>query len=171
MRPFNLIFWAVLCVLAGCVLLVRQFSKSFTFNPITVIFGIFVLLLGVSMLTTPSGRWITVNAKPGDAIFGSTTVSMDDGGEHNCIFGQSTVDLTEAKPGTTYKVNCVFGQSNVKIPTGKNVKIVTSSAFGAVIGDSVGTTAFGTREEVFPGEGDEIRIEVNAVFGQATILK
>mgnify|MGYP000034374072 CR=1 FL=1 len=168
MRPFSLIFWAVLCVLSGIVLLIRQFTPL-TFQPFKVIVGLFILLLGVSLLITPSAPR---GSGGGDTtLFGRGGVSYTAGGEHNCIFGQSTVDLTQLPPGSSMEVNCVFGQCDVKLPSGHPVTLTASAAFGSVSGSGMDSVSFGERELSYPGEGEPIRLKVNAVFGQITLAR
>ncbi len=165
MRPFSLIFWAVLCVLSGIVLLVRQFTPL-TFQPFKVIVGLFILLLGVSLLVTPSAA-----SRQGDTLFGQSSVTYTASGEHNCIFGQCTVDLSQLPPGSTMEINCVFGQCDVKLPANRPVVVAASSAFGAVSGSGMDSVNFGERNHRYTGEGDPIRLKVSTVFGQIKLLR
>jgi len=58
------------------------------------------------------------------------------GGEINCVFGGSEIDLTEAQlaEGTTeIEVNCVFGGAVLIIPETWTVRLNTSSVFGEFV--------------------------------------
>lgn len=168
MRPFSLLFWAILCVLSGIVLLIRQFTPL-TFHPFRVIVGLFILLLGVSLLITPSAS--KGSGRGNTTLFGQGGVSYSASGEHNCIFGQSMVDLTALPPGSSMEINCVFGQCDVKLPGDRAIVLTASAAFGAVSGSGMDSVSFGERELSYTGEGEPIRLKVNAVFGQITLTR
>jgi len=165
MQPFSLIFWAILCVLAGIVLLLRQFTPA-TFSPFKVIGGLFILLLGISLLITPKPS----SSTPEQVVFdqGSAVIAAD--GEHSCVFGQSTVDLTNTQPGSKLKINCVFGQCDVKLPQNTAVEVKASCAFGSISGDGI-AIAMGEGKHSYPGEGKAIELELNTAFGQITLIR
>lgn len=95
MRPFSLIFWAILCVLSGIVLLIRQFTPL-TFHPFRGHRRAVYPAVGVSLLITPSAS--KGSGRGNTTLFGQGGVSYSASGEHNCIFGQSMVDLTALPP-------------------------------------------------------------------------
>ena len=166
MQPFSLVFWAVFCVLAGIVLLIRQFART-VFSPSKVIGGLFILLLGISLLLSPSSG-ISTNDQ---VVFDQGSAVMISGGEHSCVFGQSTVDLTSATSGSDIEINCVFGQCDVKLPADVSVDVTANCAFGSVSGVDIGSVSFGEAEYLYPGEGEPIKIEINTVFGQTTLIR
>jgi hypothetical protein len=172
MRPFNLVFWAILCVLSGVVLLIRQFTP-FNFSPFKIIVGLFVLLLGISLLINPMPftSHININRGAGDTIFGQSNTNVSSSGEQNCIFGQSTVNLTDAQAGSVIKINCVFGQTDVILPTNIPVHLKANAAFGEARAPEMGSVNFGDRTYNYGGEGEGITVEVNVVFGQIVVRR
>jgi predicted membrane protein len=173
MRPFSLIFWAILLLISGAVLLIRQFSPL-DFNVFRVIIGVFVLLLGVSLLTGSSswGKPSALGSRNFSAFSQDTVHLSGSHAEHNRVFGQSDVDLTDMLPGSSVEINVVFGQCRVLLPADRAIKVESNAVFGQASGpNGANRVNFGDRTYTLEGEGAPIQLEVNAVFGQIDLVR
>lgn len=187
MRLFNGVFWSIFLILTGIIVVVKHL---FRLNFITgrIIFGIFVLLIGVSLLFGGSfaffGNHSIVNVSDkNDIILGNGYFSSDEvntngsNAEYNIIFGSGTLDLSEITfPGgndtRSIKVNCVFGSAEIRIPKNVQVRIKANSAFGRTELPDGSSTTFGERNYTNT-DNQQMRslleIETNSVFGSITI--
>ena len=173
MRPFSMIFWAIFLLVSGVVLLIRQFSPL-NFNAFKVVLGVFVLLLGIALLTSPasSKKW-SFSSDKNSSVFGQNTVYLNgSSAEHSTVFGESTVYLTDMLPGSTVEINTVFGECHVMLPAGQAIRVESSAAFGEVgTSDKTNNVNFGERNYTLEGEGEPIRLKVNVVFGQINLVR
>jgi len=153
MRPFGAVFWAILLILGGALLLLKHVLR-WNVNVFGIIFGVFLLLLGICIIT----GW---NKRANDDIFmGGGVQSVAD--EASYVFSNVTVDLDNAQQEV--EINSIF--SNVRVNVGNHrVKIKGSGAFCSIRMPDGGTVTFGERTYYGDGEGPEIEIEANCVFG------
>ncbi|MGI5877514.1 MAG: hypothetical protein ACOX7W_02770 [Christensenellales bacterium] len=165
MKPFNVLFWAVLLILAGLVMLINHFGRL-NLKVGSIIFGLFIILLGISMLTGS----LRTSEVPGreNMIFGSGTVSVDEDGDCNLVFSSATVDLRDRdRLPRRIEVNVVFSSARVLLPEGP-VRVRATSAFGQVVLPEGGSVVFGDRS--YSREGDDpIEVEINCVFGNTVV--
>lgn len=165
MRPFSVLFWAVLLILAGLVMLIDHFGRL-NLKVGSIIFGLFVILLGISMLTGGLRRSGVTDRE--NMIFGSGTVSVDDDGDCNLIFSSGTVDLRDRdRLPRRVEVNVVFSSARVLLPDGP-VRVKATSAFGQIVLPEGSSVAFGDRSYTREGD-DPLEVEINCVFGSAVV--
>lgn len=166
MKPFGIIFWAAMMVLAGLVILVKHLG-GFRFSSGSVIFGLFVILLGVSLLTGGWSAGRTTHAG-NHMIFSSGVVTPDEKGEYNILFSSGTVDLRQTDCGAGgVEINVIFSSAQVLLPEGA-VRIKASAVFGQVTLPDGGSVTFGDRSYETEG-GDPLPVEINCVFGSVGV--
>ena len=105
MRIFSAVFWAIFLLLSGGALLLRQVWNR-SFRVLAVIVGIFIFLMGISLMTTPPSM------EPDGA---GSEVYMDTGAvvlrnDATVTFGQVTVDLTRPSRGKPTTLSVPLGR-------------------------------------------------------------
>lgn len=137
-----------------------------------VLVGLFLIFVGAKMVLgfprMGMCRWGTQNS----AVFSRQhfTAGKDthNGTEYNIVFGEGTVDLTDAKEAGDKKisVNTVFGSGIILYNPKQSLKITTNSVFGHVETPDGQATAFGENsQQVGSAEGVPLKVHVNSVFG------
>lgn len=163
MSLFSTLFWGIFLLAAGAVLLIKHLFNMQWVQGGKLIFGIFIVLVGISMLTSNFGMHSFNSDDDTVSVFtGSQHIEAQDNKNYTVIFGSSEVDLTNIAPGSRVEVNAIFGSSHVVLPDGP-VKVDANCAFGSVkLPD--GSLTFGDRS--YNREGDNpVRVEINCVFG------
>ncbi len=165
MRIFSAVFWAIFLLLSGGALLLRQVWNR-SFRVLAVMVGIFIFLMGISLMTTPPSM------EPDGA---GSEVYMDTGAvvlrnDATVTFGQVTVDLTEAEPGETYHIECAFGQAKVLLPADAPLNVKVSVAFGQVEEEN-GSVSFGEYTMQWDGEGEPVYVAVECSFGYVSLCR
>lgn len=165
MRIFSTVFWAVFLLLSGGALLLRQVWNR-SFRVFAVIVGIFIFLMGISLMTTPPSL---------DADEMGSEVYMDTGAvvlgdDASVTFGEVTVDLSEAEPGETYYIECAFGQAKVLLPDDAPLSVKVSVAFGQVV-EGDGSVSFGEYTMQWDGEGEPVYVTVECSFGYVSLCR
>lgn len=165
MKPFSVFFWAVMMILAGLVLLIRHLGK-FQFSSWSVIFGLFVILLGISLLIGGVGNNKVIETKD-SVVFSSGVITPNEDGECNIIFSSGTVDLRQMEQDKKIEVNVIFSSADVLLPEGP-VQVKATAAFGQVVLPEGGSVVFGDRTYATSGD-DPLVVEINCVFGSASV--
>jgi hypothetical protein len=166
MRLFSGLFWGVLLVASGAILLLK-YSLNLQIAQGKLIFGVFVILVGVSLLTSN----INIGRSDNTAIFSDGQVVMpQSGGEYNTVFGSNSYDLSDVAPGSYVKVNCAFGSVRVKMPPGA-YEVKANCAFGSVRMPNGTSYAFGGGNYNKQGPGDTTTVEVSCAFGELILYE
>lgn len=165
MRLFSGLFWGVFLIASGIIFLLR-YALNLQIAQGKLIFGVFVVLVGVSLLT--SGTW---SSRDNTSLFteGRSSVSSG-GGSYQSVFSSSSYDLTEVTPGSDVKINCAFGSARVKLPPGA-YEVRINCAFGSVRLPNGTSYAFGNGNYSKTGTGDAIRVDVNCSFGEVVLYE
>ena len=170
MTLFSLLFFGVFLLASGVLILATLLLKAHV-NVGRMLFGLFVLLVGVSLLTSPPG-WGRFQVGDGNTVAFSSweTVSITGSGEYLVVFGSASYDLTELEPGSEVSIHSLFGSCSVKLPAAKTT-VKASSIFGSVnLPDE--SFSFDTKEEEYgSGDGNMIMVNVSTAFGSASIKK
>lgn len=165
MRLFSGLFWGIFLLASGAILLLR-YALNLNFSSGRLIFGLFVLLIGLSLLTSGS-IWKT---GPNTTMFSDNATVQANGSEsYQVVFASTNYDLTSAQPGSNIKVHCAFGAAKVKLPAGA-VVVTSNCAFGNVSMPDGSNYPFGSGRYT-AGEGDAVYVDVNCAFGEVTIYK
>ena len=164
MRIFSYLFWGIFLVASGAVLLLKN-GMNLNISASKLIFGIFVVLVGVSLLTSNLGNTRYDNT---NIFTEGQSVSMQSGGEHTTVFGSSNYDLSELTPGSSIKISCAFGSARVKMPPGA-YKMHVNCAFGSVRLPDGSSYAFGGGNYNKDGLGEVTHIEVSCAFGEIVL--
>lgn len=97
--------------------------------------------------------------------------------KYDVVFGSQVIDLTKgsmAGDEADIECNVVFGSAKIFVPRDINLKLSSSAVFGSVRPPSGDETVFGSNEYANGADnldGKTLRLEVNAVFGSATIIE
>lgn len=160
MKVFSSVFWAVMLILAGVLVLVNHLF-NLDIKVFGVLFGVFVILLGISIITGNSGY-------KGDhtVVFSSSNRHVTSEDDVNVIFSSSNVNLDDFE-GKSVEVNSIFSSVNLK--SSRPMKIKASCAFGSVQTRDGGMLSFGDRKWDIEGEGEPINVEINCVFGSVKV--
>ena len=165
MSFFSTLFWGIFLLAAGAVLLLKHVFNLHWIQSGKLICGIFVVLVGISILTSNFG-WHTFNSGDDNVTMFTSNRQVDaaDGKEYTVLFGSNEYDLTDLPQGSRIKVNCIFGSCRVKLPSGP-VDVSADCAFGNVSLPN-GSVSFGNLPYMREGE-NKTRVELNVVFGSA----
>ncbi len=167
------IFWGVLIVIVGILVLIRVIFGVHI--PIfSLIIGLLLIYFGVRIITGMSccrrEKTVVFEEKHIEGASAS--------GKYDVIFGKSMIDLTrvELKEGVArIDVNTVFGSSVIKIDPAMPIKIRATSVFGSVRLPDGNTTAFGdytykTDSLQQVETKDYLLIKLDVVFGSSEIV-
>lgn len=164
MRIFSGLFWGIFLVATGVILLLK-YSMNLQMSSGKIIFGLFILLVGVSLLTSNFG----ITRSDNTALFSDgQVVTSQSGGDYNTVFGSNTYDLSEITPGTNIKISCAFGSARVKLPAGA-YEIKANCAFGSVRMPNGTSYTFGSGNYNKTGAGEITRVEVSCAFGEVVL--
>lgn len=164
------LFWGVLLVLIGLAFI---FRVVFDVNLFGVLFAIFLIFIGVSMLV--GKPWMFHHPRrEGDTIFEDRKVldQPRDNSEYNVIFGQSVYDFRNIQfpdnEPIRIKINTVFGNSVVLINRNTPVKIKSDAVFAGSTMPDGNTVAFGSIQyatDTFAVALNHLYIDAPVVFG------
>jgi hypothetical protein len=167
MRLFSGLFWGIFLLASGVIILLKV-SLNLQVSSPKLIFGLFVLMIGVSLLTSNFG-WDNFNGKNSNttAFTGGQQTMAEDGKEYYVVFGSTNYDLTDLEPGEHVKINCAFGYCKVILPAGA-VQVKTSCAFGNIHLPDGSNTPFGSGAYSHPGDNGAL-VEITCAFGGITV--
>ncbi len=161
MKLFGPLFWAIMLILAGGLLLLNHLF-NWNIRVFGVLLGVFFVLLGISFITGPRFFY-----RGEEGIFMSGRVVPNNKNEANCIFSSATVDLDDYDEDEL-EVNSVFA-STILDTHGRALKIKGTCVFGTLRLPDGSSIVFGDRTYVQEGEGEPVEIEANCVFGSLII--
>jgi hypothetical protein len=164
------LIWGVLLVLVGLAVI---FRVIFNVNLFGVLFAIFLIFIGVSMLV---GRpWIfRGHNDERNTMFDdrSVTEQPKDKAEYNVIFGRSVYDFRNISfpdnEPIRIKVNTIFGNSVIRINRNTPVKIKSDAVFAGATMPDGNTVAFGSIQyatDTFGVALNQLIIDAPVVFG------
>jgi len=164
------LFWGVLLVLIGLAFI---FKVIFHVNLFGVLFAIFLIFVGVSLLV--GKPWMMHHKRDDQSnVFGERNIQEQprDNTEYNVVFGKSVYDFrnitfTGNEP-IRVKLNTVFGHSQILISKNTPVKIKSDAVFAASSMPDGNTVAFGTIQyatDTFAASLNHLYIEAPVVFG------
>jgi hypothetical protein len=168
MSIFGGLFWGILLLAAGLIILLKLvFNLQVSAGKL--IFGLFILMIGVSMLVSGPGWGIWDNRMDNANLFsgGRDVTVAGENTEYSTVFGSGTYDATDMKPGDRVKINCAFGSCKVLLPD-KDVYVTASCAFGTVHMPDDRTISFNSG---FYGQdsANTVRIEISCAFGSVNV--
>lgn len=169
------IVWGILLILLGAGLVVK-FVFNLDIPVFKIILGVFIIYIGIKVITGGSWNICRFENEKGDVIFGEARINSTDdwpGGERNVIFGASVIDLSKMALGDStvsgkLKINTIFGSTRLILPKDQPVKIHLETAFaGAMLPDG-SKASFGN--SIYQSATDSsgknpIEIHASVVFG------
>lgn len=172
MKLFDNIFWGVLFIFIGVILILKYlFHLNIPVGRVVVAF--FLVYCGI--IIAFGGRIYSQN-NGGNMIFNSGEMNIaDKDSEYNIIFSSGTVDLTSTPvKSKKIEINCVFSKGTVIIGRDMPVVVKANSAFGATNLPDNTSISFGEHTYSSGGYTDSsdcLIIETNSVFGQLDIVR
>ena len=170
MRLFSVLFFGIFLLASGVLILLTLLLRL-NVNVGRLLFGLFILLVGISLLTGSLG-WEKFQIDQGNTVAFSSweKVEVSTGGEYFVMFGSADYDLTKLEPGAKVRINSLFGSCTVRLPSARTT-VRASSAFGSIsLPDD--SFSFDTKEKEYgSGDGNIITVEVSAAFGSASVIR
>jgi hypothetical protein len=169
MSIFGGLFWGVFLLAAGLIIMLKL-VLNLQVSAGRLIFGLFIILIGVSLLFGSPG-WGTWNIHENSTnlFSGGQTIKITDSTDRDfsTVFGNATYDASGMQPGDHVKINCAFGSCRVLLPAGK-VYVTATCAFGSVhLPDgnnfSFNSSSWGT------DSSDAVRVEISCAFGSVNM--
>ncbi|MCK5128936.1 MAG: hypothetical protein KAQ68_03720 [Clostridiales bacterium] len=158
MKLFGAVFWAVILIVIGIVIILNQ-TFDWSVSVFAIVFGVILIFLGISVLTRPTNTGI-------NGVFANGSIQSLNKNDNSFIFSNVTVTL-DGYEDDNLEVNSIF--SNVKIHTnGKSVIVKSSGAFSSTVFPDRSVLSFGDRMYERDGE-NTIHIKTSCVFGSITI--
>lgn len=158
MKIFGSLFWAVILVVIGVLIILKE-TFGWHISIFSIVFAVILILLGIAILTKPSGSGF-------NRVFANGRVQKIKNGEASYIFSNVTVDLSECD-SDNIEINSIF--SSVRVLTqGRSVRISASGAFSNTVLPDKTNLSFG--ERVYERDGlNRTNIETSCVFGEMII--
>src|SRR5512133_1213183 len=164
------LIWGVLLVLIG---LAAIFRVLFDVNIFGVLFALFLIFVGVSLLV--GKPWMFKGSRDErNTMFEEKTVSEQprDRAEYNVIFGRSVYDFRDIKfpdnEPIRIKVNTIFGNSVIRISKNSPVRIKSDAVFAGASMPDGNSVAFGSIQYATDTSGvalNQLIIDAPVVFG------
>jgi hypothetical protein len=169
------LFWGVLLVLIG---LAAIFRVVFDVNLFGVLFALFLIFVGVSLLV--GKPWMFHHHKgQNDTMFQERSISDQprDNSEYNVIFGRSVYDFRKVafpdnKP-IKIKLNTVFGNTVIKINRSTPVRIKSDAVFASASMPDGNSVAFGSIQYATDTASvslNHLYIDAPVVFGAIQVV-
>ncbi len=167
---FREAYWGGLIILAGVLLIIRNVFKI-DLPVMGIIFPIFIITIGISLLTGFRGEsWHWGGGK--STLFSDQQFDTVTGDEHySVVFGKGSYDLRNIRPvdkDIHVDISCAFGGVEIFINPAIPMKIKVSAAFGGGQMPDGRTVAFGERTYKTPAykEGSPcISVKASTAFG------
>lgn len=156
------LFWPVLLIIAGGLLLVRTVF-NINLPVVKILLAVALVWGGISL--------ISASATKSPVIFGSRMDLSDTTLEYTVMFDSSEIDLSnETITREQMEINCVFGKAVVVLPANRSVHIEATGAFCSLRSPGGRTITFG--EGTYDcGEGEPLTIKANCVFGELIFVE
>lgn len=168
MRLFSPLFFGVFLLASGAIILLSHLLR-YQIAVGRLIFGVFILLVGISMLTTNLGfSNLNFGSDKTVAFSSGDSVEAKRDTDYFVLFGSANYDLTGLEPGDRVKINCAFGSGKVILPEGE-VRVVANGAFGT-INHPEGSNSLGYKK--FGSDSDNaIVVEIMCAFGSVSVVR
>jgi len=162
-------FFGILLLIIGIGIILPKIP---VFN---ILFGAFLILLGLSMFTGKHvGDYLHIS-KPNLAIFKESNFSYNSSEkEYTTIFGNTTLDLTNQKivENKEVKIVTLFANSNLLLDKNSSFKIKATTLFGTSQLPSKHSEGFGEVAETsssFDENKPYFDIEIVSLFGNSNV--
>lgn len=158
MRIFGAVFWAIILIVIGVFVILKQvFNWDISIFPIII--GVILVYVGITIIAGPPKN-------QQNNIFAGGQVTSLKSGDNNYIFSSVILDMDDVQYENV-EINSIF--SSVKLLTnGKSVKIESTGVFSQTLFPDKSSLSFGDR--VYERDGaNTVNIETNCVFGSIII--
>jgi hypothetical protein len=169
------LFWGVLLVLVG---LAAIFRVVFDVNLFGVLFALFLIFIGVSLLSGKS--WMFHRHRhDNEVMFEERNIHEQprDNSEYNVIFGKSVYDFRDLQfpdnQPIKVKINTVFGNTIIRVKRSEAVKIKSDAVFASATMPDGNSVAFGSIQyatDTFAVNLNHLYIDAPVVFGAIEVI-
>ncbi|MFN3411475.1 MAG: LiaF domain-containing protein [Exilispira sp.] len=171
---FNAIFWGVVLVAAGVLLIINYLFKL-NIPVFKILIGLILIYIGIYIILGFRG-WQAQSYNDGKtAVFSDINIKPEKiESEYNIIFSKGEIDLTSIKAedlGKHIEISAVFGSAVVKLPADIPVKIMGSAVFGSITLPNKQSLGFGDINYSSSESNNPVYIEANAVFGNIVFIQ
>jgi hypothetical protein len=165
------LFWGIFFLVAGLIVLLK-IVLNLRVSAGRLVFGVFVLMVGVSLLIGSPGWGSFRYNEENTTIFSSSAgdIEVSSPEPYLSVFGSVTYDASRLEPGQSASIKCVFGSCRVILPGGSSgVKVTAHSVFGSIRTPDGAESMFGTN--TYEKQGDNaINIDVACLFGSISVV-
>ncbi len=156
------LFWPVLLIIAGGLLLVRNLF-NINLPVVKILLAVALLWGGITL--------ISASATKSPVIFGSRMELSDTTMEYTVMFDSSEIDLSnETITREQIEIDCVFGKAVFVLPANRSIHIEATGAFCSLRSPGGRTITFG--EGTYDcGEGEPLTIKASCVFGELVFVE
>jgi len=173
---FSRIFWGLLLLLLGCILIVNN-----VYGLDLPVWGIFwpliIIVLGFSLLFPHRTHWHDWQHQAhdeGTVLFDDQPLhGSSDRREYNVIFGRSVVDLRKMKIGEkdlAVEVSAIFGTAKILVDEDVPLRVKASTVLGGMRLPDGQAPGLGDHYYDNKKEGPALCLKVNVVFGEAEVV-
>jgi predicted membrane protein len=160
--------WGIFLIVTGIFLMLKHYL-NWNVPALRIIFGLFVIFLGISILIGGFGT-----KEDNNIFFGAGKLKVQSGKtDYNVVFSNGVVDLSTVPDGTDkIEINTVFGESEIILPKDRKVTIKATAAFASTVLPNGSRLSFGDQlYNTGPEDGDarELYIELNTVFASTKV--
>ncbi len=172
----NLVFWGILLLLSGLILLVRGIF-NIDIPVIRTLAGVFMILLGVKLLFGNSLPW-PVKTAENEIFFRSETIHAGEKPPQSLQIAFSAVVLhldrsEHPAEKEEIRINNLFSGSTIYLPADIPISITVDAVFAGVKMPHTNTPLFGRgrfTSDDFDPELPHLAIDANCVFGSVIFL-
>ena len=163
------IFWGLFIIAFGLIMLIKHFF-NFDLPVFRIMFGIFLILLGLSVLFSHPKSIIHTDDQ--SVVFGNKGMFYEDGQkEYSAVFSNADLDLTAIDKVVEHKIeiNCIFSEMTVYLNKGTKVILKSDAVFGSVNTPEpeISLQASDSIEVIVP----TVKIKASAVFGKINFIR
>jgi predicted membrane protein len=172
----------ILFIIIGILILLKIFLP-FNLPIFKILIGLFVIYLGVRIITGRPLFWkskqsYSYNSDNGSTVFSETSVDFENIKDRNSVvFGKTTYDFTNQKLDSVskaIKIDVAFGSADILVSKNSPVIIQGTSAFGSIDFPNGNSISFGTLNYVgggYKSAEPHLAIKLDVAFGGATIIE
>lgn len=158
---FGGLFWGLLISLIGLSIVLKH-GFNIDLHLVRIFIGLIIILFGIKLIVGYNSKTYVNTIK--------SKVHFNNGKEHDILFSNGTIDLTQYQDISKYpkEINVIFGNGVVLIPDNINLEVTSTTVFGSTIMPNRSYAGFG--EDVYSinnkPDAPSVKIVTATVFGK-----